>query len=153
MNRISTICFEYESWWKDSKSDKGSRYYPEKYQLGILTHFLQSRDFHYSTEARVFSYPIDILAYKRDATIAIEMKSANSKRGMEQAKRNAEFVDYSFLSVWEENITENLLQRVNGTDIGLISVSDQIRFRSPPKICEKSLYSSDTIRDVVNPDV
>lgn len=153
MINLSAIRGGYENRWNVSRSASGARYLPEKYQLGILTHYLDARDFEYSTEAQVFGYPLDILACKRDATIAIEMKSANSKRGFEQARRNAEFVDYSFLSIWDENITENLIQRVQGTEIGLISVSDEVQFISPPKICDKSFYPSDAIRDIVNPNV
>lgn len=153
MDNLNAIRFEYKNWWNVARAENGTRYLPEKYQLGIITHYLSSRDFQYSTEAQVFGYPLDILAYKRETSIAIEMKSSNSKRGLEQAKRNSEFVDYSFLSVWDENITENLIQRVTGTNIGLISVSDGIQFISPPKNYDKSFYPSDSIRDIVTLNV
>ena len=147
---LDMVCDEYEQRWEASIDEGDTYYLPEKYQLGVLLYYFRHHEFHYATEARVLDVPLDILAAKRGTTLAIELKSGNSKRGFVQAQRNATLVDYSFLSVWADNVTDHLTQRVAGTSVGLISVSDRVTFLSPPEQKDKTLCTPRYIHDILN---
>jgi hypothetical protein len=125
----------------------------EKYQLGILTDHLKSHGFDHTTEGRIFCYPIDILCVRDDTTVAIEMKSGKISRGVEQAKRNSDFVDFSYLAVWEEQITDSLIETVTDTPVGLFSVAESITQISPPMKTAQQLCSRDTVFSSVGNDV
>ncbi|WP_255170068.1 hypothetical protein [Natrononativus amylolyticus] len=129
--------------------EQHDHYIPEKYQLGIITDYLQSHDFEFATEKRIFSYPIDVLAVKRGTTVAIEMKSKNVTRGVEQAHRDASLVDYAFLAVWEHNISEPLIERVSDLPIGLMSVGDRIHVLSGPIVEPQQLCDREIVIDLV----
>ena len=136
------------------ESEGSSNFYvPEKYQLGLLTDYLKSHDFDYVTEGRVFCYPIDILCARLNTTVAIEMKSGKLSRGIEQAWRNSDFVDFSFLAVWENRINESLLESVSDKPIGLLAVDEEVKQISPPSKTAIQLCSRDTILSTVREDV
>jgi len=119
----------------------GEFFVPEKYQLGILTDYLDAHGFDYTTEGRVFCYPIDILCARRETTVAIEMKSDKVSRGIEQAWRNSDFVDFSYLAVWEQRITNSLIERVEDTPVGLFAISEDVEQLSLPKKTDEQLCS------------
>lgn len=144
---------EYEERWADLK-EKGSEYYtPEKYQLGIVMDFLDSQDVTYITEGQVYCYPIDILAEHRGKTMAIELKSGDIARGIEQARRNADFVDHSFLSIWESDVTDELLEEVSDLPIGLIGVDTDVQIYSSPSTKTERLCDSSYVIDVIEDNV
>lgn len=143
----------YANEWEQSFSQEDTHYVPEKYQLGIVADYLSKHDIIYTIEGEIFCYPIDILALKRNSTIAIELKSGNIRRGIEQAKRNADFIDYSFLSIWETDVTNNLLDRVTDLNIGLIGVDESVRIYSGPYKTDKQLCSHSRIIEVITDDV
>lgn len=143
----------YANKWEESLTQDDTHYVPEKYQLGIVANYLSQHDITYVTEAEVFCYSIDILGLKRDSTIAIELKSRNIGRGVEQAKRNADFVDYSFLSIWDRNVTNDLLGRVADLNIGLIGVDELARIYSGPSKTDKQLCSHSSVIEVITDDV
>lgn len=116
-------------------------YIPEKYQLGILTDYLDAYGFEYTTEGRVFCYPIDILCVREETTVAIEMKSEKVGRGIEQAWRNSDFVDFSYLAVWEERLTDSLIERVEDTPVGLFAISGDVEQVSSPRKTGEQLCS------------
>ncbi|MFC7070626.1 hypothetical protein ACFQL9_13310 [Halobaculum lipolyticum] len=123
-------------------NEDATYYFPEKYQLGILADWLSTNGIAYTTEAEIFSYPIDVLASKYETTVAIELKSRNIGKGIDQALRNSDFVDYSYLSVWEQNVTDTLIQRVEDKQIGLIGIDDTLTVHvvaseSPQQLCRK----------------
>ena len=128
-------------------------YLPEKYQLGILTDYLNSHEFDYITEGRVFCYPIDLLCVRGKTTVAIEMKSGKVSRGIEQAWRNSDFVDFSYLAVWSEQITDSLLDDVSETPVGLLSINSSVKQVSNPQSTSKQLCSKDSIISTVKKDV
>jgi len=130
-----------------------SGYWTEKYQLGILAHFLKEKGIQYATEARLYSIPIDVLCLQRGRTIAIELKSRDVGRGLKQAERNCAFVDYSFLSVWEEHASETLIDRMEGTNIGLLSIGSNVKCLSPPKECNASRHAKRRAKDRVRENV
>lgn len=132
------------------EEDSGSTFYiPEKYQLGILTDYLETHGFDYVTEGRVFCYPIDILCVRDETTVAIEMKSEKISRGIEQAWRNSDFVDFSFLAVWEEQISDSLLEEVSNKPIGLLAVGEDIEQISSPTKTPKQLCSHSEVINTV----
>lgn len=143
----------YERKWDQLLSKKNTHYVPEKYQLGIVADYLSQHDITFTTEGEVFCYPIDILGLKRDSTLAIELKSRNVERGIEQATRNADFVDYSFLSVWDTKITNDLTDRISNLSIGLIGVDETVRIYSGPHKTDKQLCSSSSVIKVITNDV
>lgn len=150
---LSTASKAYEQRWEKLLAENESYYVPEKYQLGIVTDFLESHDIAYTTEGEVFCYPLDVVAVKRETTIAIELKSRNVGKGIEQALRNSDFVDYSYLSVWEEKVTEDLVNRVDELDIGLIGVDQGVRVYSGPVQTPQQLCKREDIFELVDPDV
>lgn len=101
-------------------------YISEKYQLGILRPFLENEYDEYVTEAEIYSIPVDIVARNGDDLITIELKSRDHKRGIEQAVRNSDFADYSYLCVWEDQVTDHLLDRLDSLPIGLIAVDEEV---------------------------
>ncbi len=150
---IGSISHQYTERWIETAKGDNKQYVPEKYQLGVVTDFLKQKGISFSTEHRIYCYPIDIVGVQRNTTIAIELKSKDFKRGIEQARRNAAFVDYSFLSVWSSNITPNLHSRVEGLDIGLIGVNSGVKFLSAPSKTPKQLYAKDRIIESVEAHV
>jgi len=144
---------QYEQRWEDLLAQEGSYYTPEKYQLGLVADFLKQHGVSYTTEGEVFCYPIDVLGVKRGTTIAIELKSRNIKKGIQQAQRNTDFVDYSFLSVWENRATETLLSKVEDLDIGLLAVDDDISVYSGPEKTSQSLCKRSNIIETILNDV
>lgn len=128
-------------------------YIPEKYQLGILTNYLRSHRFDYVTEGRVFCYPIDLLCVRDETTVAIEMKSGKVSRGIEQAWRNSDFVDFSYLAVWSDQVTDSLLNDVSDKPIGLLSVDSEVEQVSAPRSTPEQLCSKDNIISTVREDV
>jgi hypothetical protein len=101
-------------------------YWPEKYQLGFLREYLHDHGIAFVTEPYLFSIPIDILGARDDETFAVELKTKDFGRGINQAERNCSFVDFSYLSVWDERATEDLVARVEETPIGLLAVGDRV---------------------------
>lgn len=128
-------------------------YIPEKYQLGILTDYLNTYDFEYTTEGRVFCYPIDVLCARGETTVAIEMKSDKVSRGIEQAWRNTDFVDFSYLAVWEERVTDSLIERVEETPVGLFAVSENVKQVCAPQITGEQLCSRDVVFNLIEDNV
>ncbi|WP_226041312.1 hypothetical protein [Natrinema sp. DC36] len=128
-------------------------YIPEKYQLGILTDYLTTHDLEYTTEGRVFCYPIDILCARRETTVAIEMKSDKVSRGIEQAWRNTDFVDFSYLAVWEERVTDSLVERVEETPVGLFSISENVNQVCAPQKTGEQLCSRDIVFNLIEDNV
>lgn len=151
MSTIDSVTEGYGQKWDES--NESGFYIPEKYQLGVLTEYLNRHDIEFVTEGQVFCYPIDILAQQRGTTISIEMKSKNIARGIEQAERNLDFVDYSFLSLWEEDITESVIERFEGLEIGLIGVGEGVKFYSAPIKSAQQLCSTENILDSITSDV
>lgn len=141
---------------EESKAASGLEdefYVPEKYQLGILTTYLEKHGFDYTTEGRVFCYPIDILCARKGTTVAIEMKSDDVSRGIEQAWRNSDFVDFSYLAVWQERITESLIERVEDTPVGLFSISGDVEQLCSPRLTGEQLCSRDAIFSSIEENV
>lgn len=149
----STASQAYAEKWEQLLSREETHYVPEKYQLGIVVDYLSQHDITYTTEGEVFCYPIDILGLKRNSTIAIELKSRNIGRGIEQATRNADFVDYSFLSVWNTNVTTDLIDQVSDLNIGLIGVDESVQIYSGPHQTDKQLCSRSSVIEVITDDV
>lgn len=129
------------------------RYVPEKYQLGVVVDWLIRNDIVYTTEGVVFSHPIDVLGTKYGSTVAVELKSRNIGKGIEQARRNCDYVDFSYLSVWEEDVTPTLVDRVEETPVGLLGIADEISLHSPATQTDKELCSRETIRETIDYDV
>lgn len=140
---------EYESLWAEQLGESHSYYVPEKYQLGILTHFLDQQDITYVTEERIFCYPIDVLAVHGDSTIAVELKSGKIDRGIEQACRNTDFVDHSFLAVWEQDIDSELVEEISELSIGLMGVGNSVELISLPSKTGKQLCSKENVISTV----
>lgn len=132
---------------------KDEFFIPEKYQLGILTDYLQTHDFEYTTEGRIFCYPIDIICARSETTVAIEMKADNVSRGIEQAWRNSDFVDFSFLAVWEERVTDSLIESVENTPVGLLAISEGVKQVSPPQKTAEQLCSRDVVFSSIEDNV
>jgi len=128
-------------------------YKPEKYQIGALKQFFNKKGFEYIFEANMYSIPIDVLCKKGDTVMAIELKSRNSKRGIEQALRNLYFADYSFISVWEDNITSALIERVENEPIGLIAIGHDVKFISPPSKNDVEKYPRNKAEQVITSGV
>lgn len=148
-----TVEFEYAGEWAKQAEESQSQYWPEKYQLGILADYLRRNNFEFVTEGRIYNYPIDILGMRENVSIAIEMKAKNFGRGIEQAQRNNDFVDFSFLAVWEKSVSDDLVSRFEGEPIGLFSVSDDITTVSNPIMSGKPLYTNEYVSDIVFEDV
>ena len=140
---------EYESLWADQLEESNSHYVPEKYQLGILAHFLDQQGIEYATEGRIFCYPIDVLAVNGDSTMAVELKSGKIARGIEQASRNTDFVDHSFLAVWEEDVDSDLVKEITDLPIGLMGIGDSVELISLPYKTEKQLCSKANVISTV----
>jgi hypothetical protein len=133
--------------------DASKFYIPEKYQLGLLTDYLDTHGFDYVTEGRVFCYPIDILCALGETTVAIEMKSGKIDRGVEQAWRNSDFVDFSYLAVWEDRITDSLIESINEKPIGLLAVDEGVEQVCSPEMTGKQLCGRESVISTVREDV
>lgn len=129
------------------------QYVPEKYQLGIVTDFLSELGIDYATEQSIFNYPIDVLCANSEETMAIELKSRNIGKGIDQALRNADYVDFSFLAVWEEDVSETLIERVSDLPIGLLAVGESINIVSCPDKTGQQLYSNAKVNRLVDGNV
>ena len=143
----------YAKKWQETLDQDRSYYVPEKYQLGIVADYLRKHDISYTTEGKIFCYPIDILAVKRGTTIAIELKSRNIGTGIEQAQRNTDYVDYSFLSLWDDDITDSVLDRVQDLNIGLFGVGDSVTVYSGPTRTGQELCKKSSVIDIILDDV
>lgn len=128
-------------------------YWSEKYQLGPLLYHFRQNGIEYATEANLYSVPIDVICRKDDVTMAIELKTRDFARGISQAERNASIVDFSYLSVYEENVTEDLIARVNDRDIGLFSVSNQVECLSPPTKNRPSPHAKERVIKYISANV
>ncbi|QIO25558.1 hypothetical protein [Haloarcula sp. JP-L23] len=153
MADIEHVEREYAERWVQSEERHRNQYIPEKYQLGILTDYLRSEDITFTTEARVFSYPIDILGIDGDETIAIEMKARNIGRGIEQARRDADVVDYSYLAVWEHSVSAELEDQFEDLSVGLLSVDENIEVISESESVAQQLCRKENIVKKVLDDV
>ncbi|MFA9518131.1 hypothetical protein ACERIT_13075 [Halopenitus sp. H-Gu1] len=139
--------------WTASQQDRTRQYVPEKYQLGILVDFLDELGVRYATEKSIFSYPIDLLCVNRDETMAIEMKSRNIGKGIDQALRNSDYVDYSFLAIWEEDLSDSLIKRVSDLPIGLMAIDGSVNIVSGPQKSGQQLYSNARVVELVGGNV
>lgn len=126
-----------------------NKYWSEKYQLGIITYYLREQNISYSTEVNLYSIPIDIIGTRDNMTYSIELKTRDFKRGINQAERNTSFVDYSYLSVWEEFVTDNLIDRVESSPIGLFAVGSEVKCLSTPKRNNPSNYVKSKVKERV----
>jgi len=143
----------YAKKWQETLDRDESYYIPEKYQLGIVVNYLSRHGVTYTTEGEIFCYPIDILAVKRGSTIAIELKSRNVGAGIEQAQRNTDYVDYSFLSLWDDDITDELLSRVSDLNIGLLGVGETVTVYSGPSQTGQELCKRSSVIETILDDV
>lgn len=109
------------------------KYISEKYLYMMFQHYLESEPVDYWAEVSVYSIPIDVLAIESGDVLTYEFKTKDFKRGLAQANRNLAFSDYSHLIVWNSRVTDALIERVDETPIGLISVGDDIVQESPPQ--------------------
>lgn len=100
-------------------------YITEKYQLFLMIHHLDEEGLNYSTEVEMYSIPVDLMYVDGDDTIAVEFKTKDFQRGITQAKRNLSYVDFSYLSVWKSYLSENLVERVDDSSLGLIAIDDR----------------------------
>lgn len=130
-----------------------SRYISEKYQLGIVLPYLEEKGYQYTTEADLYSIPVDIIGAKEDVTVAVELKSKDFTRGVEQAKRNLSFVDHSYLAMWEERIPERAEKKLNDSKIGLLSVNSDVECLSSPRQSSASEYARKRVLDRINDDI
>lgn len=153
MTTVDTLNEEYDRFWAESLENHSEQYIPEKYQLGIVAEYLRAEGLCYTTEAQVFHYPIDILAVDGDQTVAIELKSRNISRGIEQALRDADVVDRSYLSVWEEQVTKKLINIVDQHPIGLMGIDSEVTIYSQPEPTTKQLCSKNYIIEMVTSNV
>jgi hypothetical protein len=128
-------------------------YWSEKYQLGPLLYYLRQNNVEYATEANLYSVPIDVVCKRDNVTMAIELKTRDFARGIKQAERNASVVDFSYLSVYEENITEDLVNRVDCRDIGLFSVGDRVECLSPPTKNNPSRHAKESVIEYISANV
>jgi hypothetical protein len=124
-------------------------YWPEKYQLGIITHYLRDENISYVVEPTLFSIPIDVLGARNGEAYAIELKTKDFKRGIEQAERNTSFVDYSYLAVYKERVTEDLISRLDDSPAGLFSVGEHVECLSPPSRNTPSKHARASVLDCV----
>lgn len=147
------IVEEHAERWEATREEQEEQYIPEKYQLGILTAFLDDLGVQYATEQSIFSYPIDVLCVNGEETMAIEMKSRNIGKGIDQALRNADYVDFSFLAIWEEDLTETLIDRVSDLPIGLLAVGEGVTIASGPDKTAQQLYSNAEVIELVESSV
>lgn len=143
----------YAEKWQETLDREQSYYVPEKYQLGIVADYLSKHEISYTTEGEIFCYPIDILAVKRGTTIAIELKSRNIGSGIEQAQRNTDFVDYSFLSLWDDNITDSVLDRIADLNIGLLGIDGSVTVYSGPTKTGQELCKRSSVIETILDDV
>ncbi|MDL0126298.1 hypothetical protein PNQ92_12900, partial [Halobacterium salinarum] len=118
-----------------------------------LERMLEEEGFEFVTESRLYSVPIDILATDGEETVSVELKTKDFKRGIQQAERNQTLVDYSYLSVWEEYVTGDLVDRIDHTGIGLLSVGNHVKCLSTPAKNETSDHATSRINESILPDV
>ncbi len=149
----SKIVQEYNERWATAHEQHGKKYAPEKYQLGIITDFLEELGIRYATEQSIFSYPIDVLCVNGDETMAIELKSRNIGKGIDQALRNSDYVDFSFLAVWAEDVSASLVDRVSDLPIGLMAVDESVNIKSDPDKSGKQLYPNKKVIKLVDGNV
>lgn len=133
MSNAESIVAEYTERWTTNRGAHDEQYVPEKYQLGIVVDFFQTAGIDYATEKSIFSYPIDVLCVNGDETLAIELKSRNIGKGIDQALRDSDFVDFAFLAVWAGDVSENLVERVAELPIGLMAVDESVEILSTNK--------------------
>lgn len=145
MTTVESLTEEYDRHWEQAAEEHGHQYIPEKYQLGIVADYLRERGMTYTTEAQVFHYPIDILAVDDKQTVAIELKSRNVSRGIEQALRDADLVERSYLAVWDNRVTEQLIDDINEQPIGLLGVDEDVTMYSEAEPTTKQLCSDNHI--------
>lgn len=124
-------------------------YWPEKYQLGIVAEYLEKEGYAFITESRLYSIPIDVLGTDGERTISVELKTKDFKRGIQQAERNQTLVAHSYLSVWNEYITDDLVERVDKRGIGLLSVGNHVKCLSTPAKNETSDYAISRINEAI----
>lgn len=153
MTSPKTVSESYERRATEYLEPDQEHYIPEKYQLGILNEYLENRGVQYVTEGKVLSYPIDILGVDGTDTIAIEMKSRNLGRGIDQAARDADLVDHSYLAVWDHSVSDTLQNRVEERDIGLMSIGESVSIISEPSVRSQQLLPKDEIVGIVKSDV
>ncbi|WP_092700599.1 hypothetical protein [Halovenus aranensis] len=144
---------QYTKRWQDVLDQEDSYYTPEKYQLGIVADYLKNNQVTYTTEGEIFCYPIDILGVKRGTTIAIELKSRDIKRGVEQAQRNSDFVDYSFLSIWNDRVSDELISEIEDLNIGLIGIEEDVTVYSGPENSGQELCKRSSVIETILDDV
>jgi len=153
MSKVDNVAEEYNRRWTESEERHRNQYIPEKYQLGIIADYLRSEGIVYTTEARVFSYPIDLLCVDGEDTIAIEMKSKDVSRGIEQAQRDADVVDYSYLALWEHRISTELVDEIDKLSIGLMSIDEGVEILSEASSVAQQLCRKENIVEQVLADV
>ncbi|ELK55159.1 hypothetical protein D320_06103, partial [Haloferax sp. BAB-2207] len=139
--------------WVESCENETKQYVPEKYQLGIIADYLQEQNIEFGTEQRIFCYPIDIVGVRNGETYAIEMKSGDLSRGLEQAHRDASFVDYSYLSVWDDRVSESLVEQAENLPIGLMSVGERVEILVEAEKSTQQLCSRENVIKLINGDV
>lgn len=144
---------EYNERWEAVHEQQEEKYVPEKYQLGIVVDFLEDLGIRYATEQSIFSYPIDVLCLNGGETMAIELKSRNIGKGIDQALRNSDYVDFSFLAIWSEDISQSLIDRVSDLPIGLIAVNESVHIKSGPDNSGKQLYPNEKVVKLVEGNV
>lgn len=153
MSNAEIIVKEYTERWAVNREEQEEQYVPEKYQLGIIVDFLQKAGIEYATEKSIFSYPIDVLCVNGDETLAIELKSRNVGKGIEQALRDSDYVDFAFLAVWADNVSDDLVERVSDLPIGLMAVDESVEILSSPSKTPQQLYRKKEVIELVHSDV
>ena len=127
-------------------------YISEKYQLGALIPYLKNRFDDFVTEANVYSIPIDIVAINDGVVTSIELKSRDHNRGIAQAERNTAYSDYSYISVWEDQVSEHLEEKLEGSPVGLIAVDEEAMIIQEAKELEPNQHAKEVTMKVFKDD-
>lgn len=153
MADIDSVADQYTERWIESCENDTKQYIPEKYQLGIIAEHLRENNIEFVTEERVFCYPIDIVGVRNDETFAVEMKSGDISRGLEQAHRDASFVDYSYLAVWDECVNESVINQAENLPIGLMSVGQSVEILVEAVKSAQQLCSRESVIKSINGEI
>lgn len=91
--------------------------------------YLKSRGWKVSREVRVRGRSLDIVAVRGDDIVAVEVKGSvgDIQRGIEQALHQKRAVNFSYLAIPKERLTNDLKNTCKNLGIGLILLNDGVK--------------------------
>ncbi len=116
----------------------------EKRMRSIVSNYFKSKGYNCIFEVPILDRKVDIIAFRENELISVELKVQDWKRALEQALTCKIWSDYVYIAFWHEFLPKDLsifeTYKIGIISTGLKNTEEKLK-PSVSKLIHKSLYS------------